>query len=217
MIYISQYLAREVRSMETIQHIASRWEQADKAALRHLFPLLAAGKPVSHSLFAIIVKTDVFAVEKALQLGRTDRHSRGNVIGLSGFTLLPTLHRLMIEDVALFSCCAMVAQMMPSLAGKTAAIESIDPINNKVVKIIISPNSIQSVEPKEAVATFVVTNQEDVLREVSSAFCSHVRHFINYRTAEEFTSLNPKRYVVDIDQLHRIAGQVRDLIWSQGI
>jgi len=205
------------KTLETIQHIASRWEQADKATLRHLFPLLSAGKPVSPSRFAEIAKIEVFTVEKVLQMGRADRNSHGDVIGLFGFTLMPTLHRLMIEDVALFSCCAMVAQMAPSLAGKTAAIESIDPTNNKVVKIIISPNSIQSVEPKEAVATLVVTNQEDVLRDVSSAFCSHVRHFVNVRTAEEFTSLNPQRYVVDIDQLHRIAGQVRDLIWSQCI
>jgi alkylmercury lyase len=203
--------------LETIQYIASRWEQADKAALRHLFALLSAGKPVSPFQFAKIAKKDIPAAEEALQMGRSDRDAHGNVIGLFGFALQPSLHRLMIEDVALFSCCAMVAQMAPFLVGKPASIESIDPTNNKVVKIIVSPNSIQSVEPKDAVATFIATNQEDVLRDVSSAFCSHVRHFINRRTAEEFTSLNPKRYIVDIDQLHRIASQVYDLTWSHAI
>jgi hypothetical protein len=111
----------------------------------------------------------------------------------------------------------MVAQMAPALTGKTAAIESIDPTNNQVVKILISPNGIQSVEPKDAVATFVVTKQEEVLRDVSSAFCSHVRHFLSAKTAEEFAGLNSKRYIVGIEQMLHIARQVGDLIWGRGL
>jgi hypothetical protein len=55
---------------ETIRHIAFRWEQADRAALRCLFPLLAAGKPVSPVLFAQALEKDVPAVEEILQMGR---------------------------------------------------------------------------------------------------------------------------------------------------
>lgn len=120
----------------------------------------------------------------------------------------------MVEDVALLSCCAMVSQMVPSLVGKKATVESVDPINNKVIKIRISPKSIQSVEPKDAVATFVMTNHEDVLKDVRSAFCNHVRHFINTKTATGFMSMNPMRYRVGIDQLNQIALQLRDMIWG---
>lgn len=199
---------------KTIGHIASRWQEADKSILRKLFPLLAQGKPIPPALFAQIIDKDVLTVEKALQIGRTDRDLNGRVIELFGVMLIPTPHRIMVEDVALFSCCAMVSQMVPSLVGKNATVESIDAINNKVVKIRISPKSIQSVEPKDSVATFVMTNEEDVLRDVRSAFCGHVRHFINMETAAEFIRMNPKRYIVGIDQLNQIAQQLQDMIWG---
>ena len=199
---------------KTIGHLASRWQEADKSILRKLFPLLAEGKPISPTRFAQTTDKDVVTVEKALQIGRTDRDDYGRVIELFGVMLIPTPHRIMVEGVALFSCCAMVSQMVPSLVGKDATVESIDAINNKVVKIRISPKSIRSVEPKDAVATFVMTNQEDVLRDVRSAFCSHVRHFINTETAREFIRMNPKRYIVGMDQLHQIARQLQDMIWG---
>lgn len=90
-------------------------------------------------------------MEKALQIRRADQDLHGRVIELFGVILIPTQHRIMVEDVALLSCCAMVSQMVPSLVGKKATVESVDPINNKVIKIRISPKSIQSVEPKDAV------------------------------------------------------------------
>jgi hypothetical protein len=198
----------------TIDHIASRWEQADKLILRKLFPLLAEGKPISPSLFAQVVEKDVDTAEKALQIGRADRDVYGRVIELFGVMLIPTPHRIMVEDVALFSCCALVSQMIPLLMGKNVTIESVDPVNNKVVRIKMSPSNIFSVDPKDSVATFVITNREEVLKDVRSAFCSHVRHCIDTETATNFIHLNPKRYIVGIDQLHEIAQRLQTIVWG---
>ncbi len=199
---------------KTIEHISLRWQQTNKILLRQLFPLLAQGRPVSPTQLAQKTGNAVSTVEQALVKGHTDRDKYGNVIELFGITQVPTLHRIQIGHVCLFSCCALVSQMIPLLLSQTAVIESVDPVGHRLVRLTISPTGIQSVVPHNAVGTLVLTNAEQVQKDVRSAFCMHVHHFPDSDLAKEFVSTDPRRYVVDIQQLHQAARQLTTAIWS---
>ena len=199
---------------KTIEHISLRWQQTDKFLLRQLFPLLAQGRSVSPTQFAQMTGIDVRTVEHALIEGHTDRDMQGNVIELFGISQAPTLHRIRVGDVCLFSCCALVSQMVPLLLSQIATIESVDPIDHRLVRLTISPNGIQSVEPNGAVGTLVLTSAEQVLKDVRSAFCMHVHHFPDTDSAQEFVNLDPRRYIVSIQQLHEAACRLTAAIWS---
>ena len=114
----------------------------------------------------------------------------------------------------MFSCCALVSQMVPLLLSQTATIESVDPIGHGLVKLTISPTGIQSVEPYSAVSTLVLTSAEQVLKDVRSAFCMHVHHFPDTNSAQEFVNIDQRRYIVSIQQLHEAARQLTAAIWN---
>jgi len=199
---------------KTIEHISLRWQQSNKTLLRQLFPLLAQGRPVPPAQLAQLTGNDVSMVERALIEGHTDRDKQGYVIELFGITQTPTYHRIQIGQVCLFSCCALVSQMVPLLLSQTATIESVDPIGHRLVRLTISPTGIESVEPNNAVGTLVLTNAEQVQKDVRSAFCMHVHHFPDTDSAQEFVNMDPRRYVVDIQHLHEAARQLTTAIWN---
>ena len=199
---------------KTIEHISLRWQPTNKILLRQLFPLLAQGKPVSPTQLAQIAGIDVPTVEQVLIEGHTDRDMQGNVIELFGILQTPTLHRIQVGDVCLFSCCALVSQMVPLLLSQTATIELVDPIGHGLVRLTISPTGIQSVEPYSAVSTLVLTSAEQVLKDVRSAFCMHVHHFPDTNSAQEFVNIDQRRYIVSIQQLHEAARQLTAAIWN---
>lgn len=116
---------------ETIEHLKTRWKDTDRDFLRQLFPLLADGRPISLTHLAEITHKDIATVEQELTKGYTGRDSDGNVIELFGVMHTPTLHRIQLGQVCLFSCCALVAHMVPLLLDQMATIESVDPISHR--------------------------------------------------------------------------------------
>ena len=199
---------------KTVDHLSSRWQQTNKILLRQVFPLLAQGRSVLPAQLAQIAGYDVPTVEQALMDGHSDRDNDGNVIELFGITQAPTLHRIQVGPVCLFSCCALVSHMIPSLLSQIASIESVDPVGHRLVRLTISPRGIQSVQPSSAVGTLIITTEEEVKRDVRSAFCMHVHHLPDSDLAQKFVDADTRRYVVGINQFHEAAGQLTSAIWG---
>jgi len=199
---------------ETIEHLKARWQHTDRNFLRQLFPLLADGRPISLTQLTEITHKDIVTVEQELAKGHTGRDSKGNVIELFGVMQLPSPHRIQLGQVCLFSCCALVAHMVPLLLDRTATIESVDPISHRLVKLQVSSSGVQLVEPQQAVGTLVVTTQEQVLNNVRSAFCMHVCYFPDEETAEEFIAADLRRYRVSIQQFHEAACKLTNALWG---
>lgn len=57
---------------KTRDHLATRWQGTDKNLLRHIFPLLAQGRPVSPFQLTKITGKDIATVEQELIKGHTD-------------------------------------------------------------------------------------------------------------------------------------------------
>lgn len=199
---------------ETIEHLKTRWQHTDKNFLRQLFPLLAAGRPILLTHLAEIAHKDIAAIEQELVKGYTGRDIKGNVIELFGVMQSPTLHRIQVGQVCLFSCCALVAHMVPLLLDRAATIESVDPISHRLIRLQVSSSGVQLVEPQQAVGTLVVTTQEQVLKDIRSAFCMHVCYFPDEVTAKEFIAADSRRYLVSIQQFHEAARELTSTLWD---
>lgn len=199
---------------DTIEHLAQRWEQADKHILRRVFPLIAQGRPVSVDAVAKAVGTGISDVQQELLLGRAGRDGLGRVTELFGLTLSPTLHRVEVDQIALYSCCALVSHVVPKLLGRTVKVESVDPVGRKIVRLTITPNGVLSVEPSEAVGTLIVTDESGVKEDASSNFCSHVHHFVSTDSAMRFVDGNRKRYILGIEDFHEAGNRLYLKIWG---
>lgn len=205
---------QNVNISNTIADLAARWNNADNKLLRQVFPMLAEGRPVEVERIAERTGTTVKVVQKALVNGRASRDSYGHVIELSGLMLDPTLHRIEVKGIALFSCCALLAHMTPFFLGRPVILESVDPQNRGIIRLEINSRSIESITPSEAVGTFVVTKQHELDANIREAFCSHVHHFTDLESAKIYASSDVRRYVLGIEELRSAAEDLYQAVWA---
>lgn len=198
----------------TLQYVEARWRDADRATLRHAFALLARGRPVSPELLAERADVGVATAADAMRSGPTGLDGGGELIELFGVMLAPTLHRVEIGGQAIFACCAVVAQALPALVDRPATVESVDPVSRRLVKLRLSHDSIEDLEPSTAVACCPTTAANADPANVREAFCCHLRHFAGRASAKEFAALNARRQVISIVEMHALAHELVSRIWS---
>lgn len=194
----------------TVRCLAERWSGA--GLLLPGFPLLARGEPLTVGQIAKAAGVDDHEIGEALRKARCAFNESGCLIDLFGMMLAPTYHRLEIDGKAIFSCCALWAHVIPQLIDRVVLVESVDPRSRELVRLEIAPGKVQSVNPGPALATMAVADAASIEKDVGSAFCSHVRHFAWSGSAREFAAASPSRQIVEIDELHEIAGQLHEAI-----
>lgn len=205
---------RQTASSNTVNHLAARWEEADKTILRKIFPLLAEGRPVPLARIGEVSGRDREAIEAALKNGRAGRDQQDRVVELSGLQLSPTVHRIEIGQVALFACCALFSHVVPLLLKQEVKVESIDPVSRRVVRLNIAAQGVNQASPRKAMGALVVTEPDAVMRDAGKNFCRHVRHFASPESAAEFTQACPGRYAVSLGELHWAARKLYEVVWS---
>lgn len=201
---------------DTIVHLVARWQAADKLFLRQVLALLAEGSHVSPQAIADVTGMDMASVEDKLKKGRTTSDENGDITEVFGIMLTPTCHRIQVGEVTLYSCCALVAQMVSMILHKPITIESVDPLNGTGINICLSPSGVQSVDPESAVGILVATHEEQVLSDVRAAFCSHVYYSSDPVSAEKFAKNYPQRYVVTVDHFYDAARRLYTAVWERG-
>lgn len=72
--------------------------------------------------------------------------AEGNIVG-AALTTLETPHRVRFDGKDLFAWCALDTLFIPGLLGKTVAVESTCPSSGGAVRLLVSPDRIESVEP----------------------------------------------------------------------
>lgn len=195
----------------TIRIIAERWKKAD--VLLPAFPLLARGTPLAITDLASSTGVPAARIETAVQIGRCERDSAGRLIDLYGMTLKPTLHRIEVETKIVYACCALWAHVIPKLVERVVRIESVDPVRREIIRLTISPDRVETVEPAGATASLAHATRQAVAADVGAAFCSNVRHFVSEESAEQFAAQNPARQVVGLAELQEAAGTLYRAIW----
>ena len=203
-----------LEALKTIRHIGMRWKRQNKEILKHIFPLLAKGQPVSSIDLSKVTGHPMSEVDDAISSIRVGKNQQDRVIELFGLMLDPTPHRIEIDGVILFSCCPLVAFTIPGLVNKKIVIESVDPISRKIVKMCLKPNGEISFNPENAVASMVKTELEGILKNVTDNFCKHIHLFISRRSAEEYIQNHPRRYIVEINELKEIGIYLSKEIWK---
>lgn len=203
-----------MRTYATIKHLADRWAGADRQLLRQVFPLLAEGQPVEIDRIAERTGTSITLVENALVEGRAGRDAAGRVVDLSGLMLSPTMHRVEIDGVALFSCCALLSHLTPFLLDRAVRLESVDPMSRGVIRFELNPTTVESVTPAGAVGSFVETDKPGLAADVGAAFCSHVHHFTHRESATVYAAYDARRYVVEIEELRAAAEELYSMAWA---
>lgn len=200
--------------LDTVAQVAVRWQDSDTEVLRAIFPLLANGTPVRPSDLARHVGTDRGRLRSALAFPRIGWDNRGRITELFGVTLRPTAHRIVVEGMTFFTCCAVVAHMIPSLVGRSADVESVDPVTGGTVRLTVTAEAVTRVDPKPALATWVATQGDRIADHVGGELCVHVKHFEDAVSAAAFCAQSDRRFSIRLDELHEASRLLYDVVWA---
>ncbi|MEE9163865.1 MAG: organomercurial lyase [Thermoplasmata archaeon] len=156
--------------------------------LNQTWRLLARGQPVplervASSLGASREETLVILREFGAELD-----DDGKLVGM-GLSLKPTRHQVSIEgtEVPLYTWCVPDAIALAATLDKNVRIESPDPVTGEVVRLTVTPDGVEEVEPKNAMVSFLIPRLGQ-LQDLRGSVCHYQNLFTSVDTAREWFS-----------------------------
>jgi alkylmercury lyase len=181
---------------------------------RQLLLLLANGEPVSPEDIAVVSGLSRDEVVAFLpQLPNVELDDEGNLVGM-GLTLRPTPNRFEVEGHSLFTWCALDALTFPFLLGKPAHVESPCPVTGTLVKVFVTPDGMEYVEPPGAVVSIVIPA---ATADIRGSFCDQVHFFASVASASEWLAQRPGAMVLPADQAYQLGYLLSQGLFSQNI
>jgi alkylmercury lyase len=171
----------------------------------HLARLLAEGHPVPRERLACALGVPADEVETLLaRVPDAVFDHQGHVIAY-GLSLTSTPHRFQVNGRDLYTWCALDALMYPVALGQRAEVTSRCPVSGATIRLTVTPETIERVDPATAVVSIVIPAAAAACCNVRDAFCRHV-HFL--RGAEEATvwqAAHPQARLLPVHDAYALA------------
>lgn len=181
------------------------------ALLSQLIRLLAEGKPVSPERIASALGRSREEVMGILsQRPDIEWDDAGSIVG-AGLTLRPTRHRFQTSGRLLYTWCALDALMFPGIIGETVRVESPCAGTGQPVRVTVTPEGMESVEPSGAVVSFVAPEASLDIRRV---FCCHVNFFSSPSAASEWLASHPGATTLPVDEAYQLGRRLAQSVFQ---
>ncbi len=170
-----------------------------------LYRELAKGKPLTTERVASVL--GVASEKAAEELARDPLRAfvyadRGQIVGFGGLAAAPMHHEFRVKGQTLWTWCAWDSLFIPTVLGDTADVSSPDPETRELVRLTVSPISIERVEPKDAVVSFPLPgegNFDQSAENVMGTFCHSVFFFASRESGERWRSTHEGTVLYSLD------------------
>ncbi|MES0361721.1 MAG: organomercurial lyase [Anaerolineales bacterium] len=167
---------------------------------------LAKGKPVSPNELAIIWEMPLEQVQSvltgAVAAGRAEIDSQRRLVG-GVLSLNPTAHRISMDGKQLYAWCAYDAIYTPGVVGKTARIDSQDPVTGESIRVTITPQGVEDVRPQGTVVS-LVGGETDMRGGPDSPRCSQMLFFGSRDSAQRWLQGRSDVSILTVDEVFDI-------------
>lgn len=199
----------EFTTEELAEILVETWEAIPPSlakVMTGLLQLLQLGEPVRPEKLAAATNLEARTAVKVARRFGAEFDEDGNIVG-SGLTLVPTSHKYHVNGKDLFAWCAADTISFPALLNHSADIESPDPISGQIVRISVTPDGVEGLEPSSAVVTWSLKSDIDDIR---GSFCNLVHFFASGETAAEYVSKHPGLVIVPVESVFEAANTLRE-------
>jgi len=148
--------------------------------------LLAQGKPVAVGKVAEGLGMLEKDAKTWLVKYGAEFNNSGEVVGL-GLTSVPTPHAFEVDGHHLYAWCAGDTLIFPVILGKTARVESTDPISGARIRLIATPEGVQNLQPATALLSWPKHADSADIR---GSVCYPSLWFASEETARKYASEN---------------------------
>jgi alkylmercury lyase len=116
-------------------------------------------------------------------------------------------HRLEVDERTLWTWCAWDSLFMPEILGKRAGVVSPDPETGELVRLVVTPQGIESAEPANAVVSFLLPDAHDFVSaaNVMTKFCHFVFFFASHASGDRWVARHPGTFLYSLDEAFALA------------
>jgi alkylmercury lyase len=149
------------------------------------------------------------ALEMLRQRPSLEWDEAGNIVG-AGLTLRPTPHRFKLQDRSLFTWCALDSLMFPGLVGQTVEVESPCASTGRPVRVTVTPEGVEQVEPPDAVVSVVAPEASPDVRRV---FCDYVNFFHSAEAAARWLAEHPGATALPVAEAYQLGRRLTESVF----
>lgn len=167
-----------------------------------ILTLLAEGAPVPKA--AIARRLRLSETDAALLLTRipsAEFDEAGSLVG-NGLSLRPTPHQFEIDGKQLYTWCALDTLVFPVLLDRMARVTSPCSATGVAVHLMVGPNGVRGLEPKDAVVSLQLF---EGTKDVRNAFCRHSHFFASEEAAGPWLRKHSDGWVLPVALAHSYA------------
>jgi|SRR6266478_912349 len=177
-----------------------------------LYREVAKGQPVDEAQLGRVL--GISATESRALLQRDSinflvhRDERGHVLGFGGLAAGPMHHRFEVDGRMLSTWCALDSLFIPEILGRPARVVSPDPESGELVRLVVTPDRIESVEPAGAVVSFIMPDAQafgSSAVNVIVKFCHFIFFFSSRTSGERWVAKHPDTFLCSLDDAFTLA------------
>ena len=177
-----------------------------------LYREVAKGQPVDEAQLGRVL--GISATESRALLQRDSinflvhRDERGHVLGFGGLAAGPMHHRFEVDGRMLSTWCAWDSLFIPEILGRPARVVSPDPESGEPVRLVVTPDRIESVEPAGAVVSFIMPDAQafgSSAVNVIVKFCHFIFFFSSRLSGESWIGRHPGTFLYSLDEAFVLA------------
>ena len=98
-------------------------------------------------------------------------------------------HTIKMNGQTLSAWCAWDTLFLPQLVGHMAEIESVGPVENGIVRLTVTPERVDRVEPVGAQMSILLPDAQEMQKDIVTSFCHFVQFFPSRQAAENSENL----------------------------
>ncbi len=185
-----------------------RFSVDDQYLSLKLYQLLAEGEPVSCSRLARALSQSTDVVSETLsQWPGVYYDESDRIVAFLGLSIKETPHRLRVNGKTVYTWCAWDTLFIPELLEATVNISSICRVSGEEVKLTVSPSGIETVNPGDAVMSFLVPDENELRKNITASFCHLVYFFRSLEDGETWVSGQDGIFLLSLEEAFRV-GQI---------
>ncbi|GMR24599.1 MAG: organomercurial lyase MerB [Acidobacteriota bacterium] len=181
-----------------------------------LYRLLAEGEPVPSGELAKKVGLDEKLVQEKLQSwAGVFFDEQGSIQGYWGLAIAKMNHRFEVEGRTLYTWCAWDSLFLPEILRKTAQVSSSCPVTGETIRLRVSSNEIETVEPVDLVMSFPGVDRMALGEDVVTNFCHFVHFFRSPEAANRWLEKHPGHLILSPDDAFALAHKKNALRYGE--
>jgi alkylmercury lyase len=194
-------------STEYVDRTATLIRDVEAAELLpYAIRLLSEGEPVELERLAAAAGRTLEEVATELdEQASAERDGDGRLVGLA-LTLRPTPHRFTVDGRTLYAWCATDTLVFPVILGKPGVVESTCPQTGQPIRIELTPDAVERLDPPAAVMSAV--RPIGKLADVRAATCNHGHFFSSAAASADWVRQHPDGYVYPVEEAFRLDREV---------